>query len=98
MTEVPFQSMGRGTISLIVEGKRPEENYDLKDNYILAKNASEIARDHNTTVAAISIAYLVNREINVIPIMFFDNEQQIKEAFYGASIKLSKEEMKKLTV
>ncbi len=98
LTEIPFQSMGRGTISLIAEGKKPEDNYNLNENYVIAENALEIAKKYNTTVAAISIAYLVNQDIDVIPIMFFDNEQQIKEAFYGASIKLSKEEMIKLTV
>lgn len=98
LTEIPFQSMGRGTISLIAEGKNPEDNYNLNENYVIAENALEIAKKYNTTVAAISIAYLVNQDINVIPIMFFDNEQQIKEAFCGASLKLSKEEMKKLTV
>ena len=98
MTEVPFQSMGRGTISLIAEGKNPEENYDVKENYVIAENALKIAQNHNTTVASISIAYLVNQDIDVIPIMFFDNVEQIKEAFYGASIKLSKEEMTKLTI
>ena len=64
----------------------------------IAKNALEIAHNYDTTVAAVSIAYLVNQGIDVIPIMFFDNDEQIKEAFYGASLKLSKEEMKKLTV
>ena len=98
LTEIPFQSMGRGTISLIAEGKRPEENYDVKENYVIAENALKIAQNHNTTVASISIAYLVNQDIDVIPIMFFDDEKQIKEAFYGANIKLSKEEMINLTV
>lgn len=98
LTEIPFQSMGRGTISLIAEGKNPEENYDVKENYVIAENALEIAHNHNTTVASISIAYLVNQDIDVIPIMFFDNAEQITEAFYGASLKLSKEEMTKLTI
>jgi len=98
LTEIPFQSMGRGTISLIAEGKNPDENYDLKENYFIAENALEIAHQHNTTVASVAIAYLVNQDIDVIPIMFFDHAEQIKEAFYGASIKLSKEEMAKLTI
>ena len=97
LTEVPFQSMGRGTLSLIADGKRPEENYDLEENYALAKTAAEIAEEHHTTVAAISVAYLVNQPIRVIPILFFDNEPQIKEAFSGAGIRLSVEEMKRLT-
>ena len=71
LTEIPFQSMGRGTISLIAEGKEPEDNYNLNENYVIAENALEIAGNHSTTVASISIAYLVNQDIDVIPIMFF---------------------------
>lgn len=70
----------------------------MKENYIIAKNALKIAQGHNTTVAAISIAYLVNQKIDVVPIMFFDNAEQIKEVFCGARLKLSEEEMKILTI
>lgn len=96
MTEIPFQAMGRGTLSLIADGKKPDENYMLDDNYELSKRASEIAKKYGTTVATVSIAYLTNQEINVIPIIFFDNEEQIKEAFAGANLKLTKEEMESL--
>ena len=98
MTEIPFQSMGRGTLSLIVDGKTPDENYMVDENYILSERAAEIAKHHETSIAAISIAYLSNQDINVIPIMFFDNANQIKEAFNGANLKLTKDEIAKLTL
>lgn len=98
MTEIPFQAMGRGTLSLIADGKIPDENYMVDENYILSERAAEIAKQHETSVAAVSIAYLTNQNINVIPIMFFDNANQIKEAFSGANIKLSEEEISKLTL
>ena len=98
MTEIPFQAMGRGTLSLIADGKTPDENYMVDENYILSERAAEIAKHHETSIAAVSIAYLTNQNINVIPIMFFDNANQIKEAFYGANIKLSEEEISKLTL
>ncbi len=98
MTEIPFQAMGRGTLSLIAEGKMPDENYNVDENYILSQRAMKIAKEHGTSVAAISIAYMANQEINVIPIMFFDDANQIKEAFCGANIKLTKEEMESLII
>ena len=98
MTEIPFQAMGRGTLSLIAEGKTPDENYMVDDNYILSEKVAKIAKQRETSIAAVSIAFLTNQDINVIPIMFFDNEEQIKDAFSGVSIKLTKEEMASLTV
>lgn len=97
MTEVPFQAMGRGTLSLIAEGKMPDENYLLDENYTLAERAVKIADKYNTSVAAISISYLTNQDIDVIPIMFFDDAAQIKEAFDGANIVLTDGEISALT-
>ena len=98
MTEIPFQAMGRGTLSLIAEGKNPDENYMVDENYTLSERVAEIAEKHGTSVAAISIAYLTNQKINVIPIMFFDNAKQIKDAIDGANIILTKEDMSSLTL
>ena len=98
ITEIPFQAMGRGTLSLIAEGKDPDDNYSIDENYILSANAVEIAKKYDTSVAAISIAYLTNQEIDVIPIMFFDNVNQIIEAFKGANVNLTKEEVERLTL
>ena len=98
MTEIPFQAMGRGSLSLIAEGKKPDENYMVYDNYTLSERAAEIAEKYGTTIAAISIAYLVNQKINVIPIMFFDEEKQIKEAVSGVNIALNDEELLSLTL
>lgn len=97
MSEIPFQAMGRGTLSLIAEGKTPDENYMVDENYTLSERVAEIAKKYGTTIAAISIAYLTNQEISVIPIMFFDNDNQIKEALSGANIVLTTEEMASLT-
>ena len=98
MTEIPFQAMGRGTLSLIADAKMPDENYMVDENYILSERAAKIAKHHETSVAAVSIAYLTNQDICVIPIMFFDNASQIKEALNGANIKLTKEELAELTL
>ena len=75
-----------------------DENYNVDENYILSQRAMKIAKEHGTSVAAISIAYMANQELNVIPIMFFDDANQIKEAFCGADIKLTKEEMESLII
>ena len=59
--------------------------------------AVKIADKYNTSVAAISISYLTNQDIDVIPIMFFDDAAQIKEAFDGANIVLTDGEISALT-
>ncbi len=98
ITEIPFQAMGRGTLSLISENKCPDDNYNVEENYILSQRVAKIANEHGVSVASVSIAYLTNQEIDVIPIMFFDNLSQIKEAFCGADIMLTKEEMASLSL
>jgi len=98
MTEIPFQAMGRGTLSLISENLCPDDNYNVEENYILSKRVTEIAKQRGVSVASVSIAYLTNQEIDVIPIMFFDNLTQIKEAFCGVNIKLTKDELSRLSL
>ena len=70
----------------------------VDENYTLSERVAEIAEKYGTSVAAISIAYLTNQKINVIPIMFFDNAKQIKDAIDGANIILTKEDMSSLTL
>ncbi len=98
MTEIPFQAMGRGTLSLIAEGRNPDKNYMVDDNYVLSERAKEVANKYGTSIAAISIAYLKNQKINVIPIIFFDNAKQLKDAIDGVNIFLTKEDMSRLTL
>lgn len=98
ITEAPFQAIGKGALSRIAEGRIPSGDYDLPENRLLASRASEVAKLHGTSVGAVSVAYLINQEIDVIPTVFFSREAQIKEAFEGAGLTLSKEEMSYLTL
>ena len=98
ITEAPFQAIGKGALSRIAAGEMPRGDYDLPENYLLASRASEIARARGTSVGAISIAYLFSLGIDIIPTMTFSREEQIREAFEGAELRLTKEELSYLSI
>ncbi|MBQ7375751.1 MAG: aldo/keto reductase, partial [Clostridia bacterium] len=98
LTEAPFQAIGKGALSHIAAGRVPSADYDLDENYILSKRAAELAAAHGVSVAAISIAYLTNQELCVIPTVFFSREEQIRDAFIGAKVELSAEEIAHLSL
>lgn len=98
MTELPFQAIGKGALSRIAAGMTPSGDYDLPENYLLASRASELAAARGVSVAAISVAYLTSQKISVIPTLAFSREEQMREAFEGADIVISPEEIKYLSL
>lgn len=101
IAEIPYQAMAGGYLSRLAKGEDVDNMlpaYGLDENRILAKRAAEIAREENTSVAAVSLAYLCNQPILTIPITFFKSQGQLDEIISGTQLSLTKEQLEYLTL
>lgn len=62
----------------------------------LLKLLEEISKEKNSTMAQISLAWMMGKNKNIIPIPGSTNLSRLKENFDSSSIELSKEEIKKI--
>lgn len=67
-----------------------------ESNLEILRKASLLSEEKNCSLPQISLAYLMNQDFTVLPIVSAQSVNRIKENFEAVDIKLTKEEIKKL--
>ncbi|MFI3324766.1 MAG: aldo/keto reductase [Clostridia bacterium] len=67
--------------------------YFCEENFERLRRAEEIAKKKNTTVPVVSLAWVLNQEINTFPIISVSNKKRMEENIKAFDINLTKEEV-----
>lgn len=109
MPVIAYSSLGRGMFTgkflssepdriYEVMGAMSVEAYGVERNFEKLKRAEELAEEKGCTVSQIAISWLMNQNINTYAVISTKSTERMRENIHGISIKLSKKEMKYLSL
>ncbi len=98
MLLMPYTPNARGFFTQVVEtGKAKARTHELygwcPENYKRAERVKELSQKTGHSAGAIVLAYLLNQEIDISPIIAFSKKEQFAEAKLALDCVLSKEEL-----
>lgn len=104
-----YSSMSCGFISGMFKSTEKEKaksllsapgikGYFADENFERLARAEQLAEKYNAAVAQISMAWLFNQELQVIPLAGGENAQMYRQHLEASRIKLTKEEVKWLNL